>query len=576
MRRDWLFIVPALVAFWASSALAAGSGCILKPLAQLPVTVVDRQPRLTAKINGVDTSFLVDSGAFFSSLSDTEAANLRLRAIPLAQGVSVVGIGGVADLGEVRATAFELGGATLHNVTFGVVHRDAGNLIGQNVLGLADTEYDLGVGMIRLMRPYGCGERPLSYWAPGIHPSSAALISLNEDQYPLGGMTVFVNGSPLRALLDTGSTQSVLTAKAADRLGLKTESNSQNRMQGVGRRAVAASVAKIDDLKLGDEEIKNTRLTVIDDALSLIGVDMILGADFFLSHHVYVAKSQSKVYFTYNGGAVFAPPQDSVATDAKQEELTDGGAYARRAAAHASRGDARQALEDYDRAVVLAPNEAEILTQRGLFYVSAGKTREALADFDLSLKLKPDQPGVRLDRAAMLIRADRKAEASTELSDIAHTLPKDDDLQLVLAETFAAVDRFDDAIVHLDGWIAGHPNSGSQGRALNDRCFDRALAGSDLPRALSDCNAALRLRPGMAAFLDSRGLVHLRMGDLDKAIADYDAALAAQPKLAWSLYGRGLAKLKKGDAAGGKADLAAATAISPTIAAQAAKHGFAP
>jgi len=32
---------------------------------------------------------------------------------------------------------------------------------------------------------------------------------------------------------------------------------------------------------------------------------MLIGADFFLSHRVYVASSQNRLYFTYNGGPVF-------------------------------------------------------------------------------------------------------------------------------------------------------------------------------------------------------------------------------------------------------------------------------
>jgi hypothetical protein len=32
---------------------------------------------------------------------------------------------------------------------------------------------------------------------------------------------------------------------------------------------------------------------------------MPLGTDYFLSHHIYVANSQRKLYFTYNGGPVF-------------------------------------------------------------------------------------------------------------------------------------------------------------------------------------------------------------------------------------------------------------------------------
>jgi tetratricopeptide (TPR) repeat protein len=84
------------------------------------------------------------------------------------------------------------------------------------------------------------------------------------------------------------------------------------------------------------------------------------------------------------------------------------------------------------------------------------------------------------------------------------------------------------------------------------------------------------MKPSTAAFLDSRGLVHLRQNNYDKAIADYDAALHLQPKIAWSLYGRGLAKLHKGLTAAGQADIAAATALQPKIARHAASYGISP
>ena len=31
-------------------------------------------------------------------------------------------------------------------------------------------------------------------------------------------------------------------------------------------------------------------------------IDMLLGMDFFLSHHIYISKAQHRLYFTYNGG----------------------------------------------------------------------------------------------------------------------------------------------------------------------------------------------------------------------------------------------------------------------------------
>ena len=38
---------------------------------------------------------------------------------------------------------------------------------------------------------------------------------------------------------------------------------------------------------------------------------MLIGADFFRAHHVYVARGQGKMYFTYLGGPVFRIPQST-------------------------------------------------------------------------------------------------------------------------------------------------------------------------------------------------------------------------------------------------------------------------
>ena len=111
--------------------------------------------------------------------------------------------------------------------------------------------------------------------------------------------------------------------------------------------------------------------------------------------------------------------------------------------------------------------------------------------------------------------------------------------------------------------------------SLNGRCWARAQLGQDLDKALGDCNRALRMIK-TSGFLDSRGLVYLRLGRLDEAIADFDAALAENPKLAWSLYGRGLARLKKGMKAEGDADIKAALAIRPRLAETARRVGLAP
>jgi len=101
------------------------------------------------------------------------------------------------------------------------------------------------------------------------------------------------------------------------------------------------------------------------------------------------------------------------------------------------------------------------------------------------------------------------------------------------------------------------------------------MAGKELPAALKECEAALAGRPGEPAFLDSRGLVYLRLGELSKAIADYDAALAKQ-QFPDSYYGRGIAKLKLGRKAEGEADLEHARTLDARVVDRFKQAGLAP
>jgi tetratricopeptide (TPR) repeat protein len=111
---------------------------------------------------------------------------------------------------------------------------------------------------------------------------------------------------------------------------------------------------------------------------------------------------------------------------------------------------------------------------------------------------------------------------------------------------------------------------------LNERCWARAIAGRELPLAVTDCTEALRIARDDANIMDSRGFVYLRLSQLDDAVADYDQALRRNPKQAGSLYGRGLAKLRKGDVAGSEADIAAAKAIQADIVEEFARYGVNP
>jgi tetratricopeptide (TPR) repeat protein/predicted aspartyl protease len=565
------------------AAAGARAQCKLETFANLAVTMIRLQPVITAKINGADARFIIDSGAFYSTISPAMVARYGLRTGP---GLvdELVGVGGSTKASMTKVAEFTLAGQTVKNVPF-LVARDLmsgefAGALGQNLLAIGDVDYDLGNGAIRLMRPSGCEHSLLAYWANAGEPFGSMEISQDPQDFKLTTGTVEVNGTKFKALFDTGTGVSNLTLSAARRLGISSESMiPAGEVGGTGGGRVRTWIAPISTFEVGGEKIEHTHLRIAD--YSRIGdFDMLIGADFFASHRVYVANSQHKLYFTYNGGPVFnlesapqsgsAPAQTAVAKD------LDASGFARRGAAFASRRQYSEAVADLSRAIELAPKESAYLYQRGEARLGLGQTVLAMADFNAAIALTPEDAAAHMARARLLVAGPDKALAIQDLDAADKVLAKQADERLGLAALYERADAFPAAIGQYDLWIDAHRTDTRLPGGLNGRCWTKALAGVDLAGALADCNGALRRMPKSPDFLDSRGLVHLRMGDPDKAIADYDLGLAAAPKLAWSLYGRGLARLKKGQTAQGQADIAAATAIDPHLPATAKRYGLTP
>jgi len=605
--RDQKAPLPAL-AWLASAALASTAAypepCRIARTPDIPVTMRGLTPMVHAQINGQDALLVADSGAFFSTLTPAAAQQFQLPSVPF-PGLWVEGVGGHEAARVVRVRKFTLIGNTWDDVEFVVAGSrfggEAVGLLGQNVFRIADVEYDLANGVIRLVRPKGdCKRTSLAYWADAAgKPYSVIDIESATTGQPHTKSVAYLNGVKIRVIFDTGAAQSLLTLGAAKHAGITPSSDGVTDggdSYGLGHRMTRTWITRFSSFKIGDEEIRHAELRFGD--VELLNADMLIGADFFLSHRVYVASSQNRVYFTYNGGPVFdlsaarAPAEaagaeagpetaaEPVAPDAasRLDQPTDAAGFARRGAASDARHDYEAAIADLTRACELAPTESSHFYQRGMAHWHKGDADAALADFDQAIKLKPDNAEALIGRASL--RASRKApaaEVTRDLEAAVSALPKQAEMHLQIGSLYDSVGQPAAAVSEYSKWIDSHPRDNLlMAGALNSRCWSRALAAKELEQALSDCNAALRMKPNTADFLDSRGLVHLRQNNYDKAIADYDAALHLEPKIAWSLYGRGLAKLHKGLTAEGEADIAAASALQPKLAERAAGYGITP
>ena len=574
-------VFAALAAVLISSK--ADAGCEVGQILEFKITMQGAQPLADIGVNGRTLPFIIDSGAFFSTISPGTAQELGLQL--QFSPVRVAGIGGAARSTYLtRIQTLNLAGNPLHNIQFVVAGSEFGaaGLIGQNILGIGDVEYDLGHGAIRLMRASGCSkDDDLAYWA-GQEPESVLKIDARDEMHPHTVGTILVNGVKLRAMFDTGAATSMLSLDAAKRVGLRPTSPgvvSIERARGLGRSTVAAWLAPVQSVTIGTEEIRNIKLAMAE--ADMPDADMLIGADFFLSHRVYVSNRWGKMFFTYNGGRVFNTNPDKIVDHSGNPQTiaadnspvpTDAAGFSRRGAAEASRHDYAVALADLNRAVAMEPGNSRYLFERAKVQLLTKNPAAASTDLDQAVKVAPRDPEIRLMRALLLIEQKRISEALDDLKAADVVLSQQADERLTLATAFEQLDQFDKAIANYDLWIKAHPDDSRQPAAMNGRCWMRALAARDLPLALKDCDSALHQLKS-ASYFDSRGMVELRMGQYDRAIADYDEALKMAPKSAWSLYGRGLARHHKGDPSG-QTDLDAAAAIDPELPSRAKALGI--
>ncbi len=597
MQRTSTPALVALLATLCAAGSAAAAGCRIERYPAIPVTMKNMQALIRVKINGKPAILAVDSGASFSLLSPQGARRFTLTHLYAPPGLLLAGVGGVTQPELVSARTFSFNDQRLHDVQFLVAGNDyfshAAGLLGDNLLRMADVEFDFAKGFMRFVEPVHCGHLPLAYWA-GKRP-----VGMLELHHPARLAPQFIgsarlDGHRITVMFDTGAARSVLSLSMAERLqigpgdpGVKPA----GRVGGITRRLVRSWIAPVARLQIGGETIEHTHVMVAPMPQLSADADLVLGADFFLAHHVYIANSQDKIYFTYNGGPVFALGQIEPAAPAHAAgahsgaaataaELIRGGMAAR------ARQEYPQALADFKRACTLDATDARCFVYGGQTYLAAGQPAAALSDFQTALRLEPRHYPALLGSAAARLALRRcatahawralTAAAAADLAAASRAMRPDSVAHMMLGTLANQAGAFPLAVDAFNAWIRYHRGDVAAPAARNGLCWAWAAENRHLHRALRDCDRALARAPGTTAVLDSRALVDLRLGRLRRALRDYDAALAAHPHRPLPLYGRGLAELRLGKSAAANADFAAAQRIAPDTARRYGQIGLAP
>jgi len=328
-------------------AASAQAACNLELSASLPLKTENGRLFIPGYIGEHPVEYLVDLGA----------PNTLLQAAGNAYGITPDNFRSLplkAVMGDAEKQA-TLGPDADHNVALAVQHlpmRLHGSLanfgsalavatLGMDFFAHYDVEFDAAHQTLKLFTPTGCESAKLAYWSK--HYVAADMVAnitrpLNVEPYtvynfPHIQMRVSVNGHDMLAAIDTGNKDSSLSLAAARVAGVDSEGapetdsvpdvfdgySSPARLGSfdkiaLGSETIAAAKAKIHSFnppagsavaRTGDLLVKSRN----------VGDDMVLGADFLISHRVLVSYSQNKVYFSPAEGQTFLGATPVLPTD---------------------------------------------------------------------------------------------------------------------------------------------------------------------------------------------------------------------------------------------------------------------
>ena len=230
--------------------------------------------------------------------------------------------------------------------------------------------------------------------------------------------------------------------------------------------------------------------------------------------------------------------------------------YMNRGVAKSGLGDKQAAIQDYNQAIKINPNDALAYRNRGLDHYKLGDKQAAIQDFNQALKINPNFADAYLTRGVVYYELGDKQKAREDLQRAA---------QLFMAEGNTAAYQRTRALleVFIDRYsLEVNPNDAED---YYSRGINKYELG-DKPGAIEDFNQAIKINPNYAQAYNFRGIIRSELGDKQAAIQDYNQAIKINPNDALAYIYRGLARATLGDKQAAIQDYNQAIKINPSYA----------
>lgn len=328
LRFSAFCLMACAAAFFAPAGRAWAADC--KPLQlvnSVPLEPMENDDRFTVpvQIDGHAEHLIVDSGSPFTMLTMDAAKRLGLKLRGTL--VSSSNVKGQLSTAQAIADAFDLGSAHAQNFNFNIfpgqlMESGPAGLVSPTTFSRSDIDLDFGGGRLNIFSRDHCDGR-VTYWPE----RPLAVIPMDTKSGHLN-VPVTVDGRPVRAVLDTGAVNTMMTDTAAwNIMGIKLGSADAPEIA----ESKAGPIMKyyshpFASLSFGGVDVQNPKIIIMTDhmgtethpvrgtgsrlltAENALRPDLIVGMDVLKHLHLYVAYGEEKLYITPAGTVSALPP----------------------------------------------------------------------------------------------------------------------------------------------------------------------------------------------------------------------------------------------------------------------------
>ena len=284
---------------------SAEAACTVQPATSVSLSVIGGTILVPVEVNGITASFVLDTGAQRSVVTEAAIARLGLARDKWV-GTTMSGVGGVNSRANADPRSFHLGGVALMRHTLNhdtsltvgdlprasVPGRIVDGLLGRDYLSVYDLDLDVPARRLTLYQTTGCVGRFLP-WTGAYTRVQVSTPTENALVVP-----VVLDGTPLRALLDTGASGSLLGSAGMFRMRLDLgalQGDHSDQVNGLGPHVVTMHRHQFRSLQVGEQSVQSPSIWVAPVHLTPI-VDMLLGADWLADRRVWLSYATRQIF----------------------------------------------------------------------------------------------------------------------------------------------------------------------------------------------------------------------------------------------------------------------------------------